>query len=139
MMYISSTMKTNVLVADDDMDVQQLMCDVLEISLRNVKVERALSLPVFWSKLPAPPDMPWHLVVLSAEYIKEDPAGFMERFTAANPDAAGRFVIVGTAAEAADMESYAESAGESVKSVPFLIKPFSLEGFEELVKQICGQ
>ncbi|GBU21444.1 hypothetical protein R80B4_01335 [Fibrobacteres bacterium R8-0-B4] len=137
-MYISSTMKTNVLIADDDMDAQQLMCDVLEICLRKVKIERAMSLSGFWAKLPAQPEQPWHLIILSSEYIKEEPAGFMERFAAVNPDAVDRLVIVGTAEDAADMESYAESAGESVKAAPFLITPFSLDGFEELVKQVCG-
>jgi DNA-binding NtrC family response regulator len=137
-MYISNIMKTNILVADDDMDVQQLMCDALEISLRKVRIERAMSLSGFWAKLPAAPDKPWQLVVLSAEYIKEEPAGFMERFMAANPEAAGRVVIVGTAADAAVLESYAETAGEGVKAAPFLVKPFSLDGFEELVKQVCG-
>jgi DNA-binding NtrC family response regulator len=128
-------MKTNVLVADDDMDVQELMCDVLEISLRNVKVERAMSLQGFWAKLPAPPEQPWNLVFISVEYIKEEPAGFMERLAAANPDAACKVVVVGTAA---DMESYADTVGESVKAAPFLVKPFSLDGFEELVKHLCG-
>jgi len=137
-MYISSTMKTNVLVADDDMDVQELMCDVLEISLRRVRVERAMTLQGFWAKLPAPPEQPWHLVFISVEYIKEEPAGFMERLAAANPDAAAKIVIVGTAADAADIESYAETAGKGVKTAPFLVKPFSLDGFEEFVKRLCG-
>jgi response regulator RpfG family c-di-GMP phosphodiesterase len=138
-MYISSTMKTNILVADDDMDVQQLMCDVLEISLRNVRVERAMSLQGFWAKLPASPEQqPWHSVFLSVDYIKEEPAGFMERLRAAKPDEAGKVVIVGTAADAADIESYAEAAGEGLKTAPFLVKPFSLDGFEEFVKRLCG-
>lgn len=129
--YINSTMKTNVLVADDDMDVHQLVCDVLEICLRNVKVERAMSLQGFWAKLPAPPERPWHLVFLSAEYIKEEPVGFIDRLTAANPDVIGKVVILGAAADA-------ESCGESLMAAPLLVKPFSLDRFEELVKQICG-
>jgi len=123
--------KTNVLVADDYMSNQRLLRDVLEINFKAVKVERAVSLQSFWTKLPAPPEQPWHLVFLSADYVKEEPDGFMDRMKTVNPDAVGKTVIVGTAA---DMES----CGEAVKPAPFLVKPFSLDRFEELIKQVCG-
>jgi len=126
-----STMKTNVLVADDDMDVHQLVCDILEICLKNVKVERAMSLPGFWAKLPARPEQPWHMVFLSAEYIKEEPAGFIDRLAAVNPDVIGKVVVLGSPADA-------ESGGEGLMAAPLLVKPFSLDKFEELVKHICG-
>ena len=126
-----NTMKTNVLVADNDMDVHQLVCDVLEICLRNVKVERAMSPQGFWDKLPAAPEQPWHLVFLSAEYIKEEPAGFIDRLVAVNPNIIGKVVILGTEADA-------ESCGEGLMAAPLLVKPLSLDRFEELVKQVCG-
>jgi len=130
-MYIISIMKTNVLIADDDMDVHQLVCDVLEICLKKVRVERAMSLPGFWAKLPAASEQPWHLVFLSAEYIKEESAGFIDRLAAVNPNVIGKVVVLGTAADA-------ESCGEGLMAAPLLVKPFSLDRFEELVKQICG-
>jgi len=40
-------------------------------------------------------------------------------------------VLLGGAADA-------ESCGESLMAAPLLVKPFSLDKFEELVKQICG-
>jgi len=126
-----NTMKTNVLVADADMDVHQLLCDVLEICLRNVKVERAMSLQGFWAKLPAAPEQPWHLVFLAADYIKEEPDGFVDRLVAVNPNVIGKVVILGTEADA-------ESCGEGLMAAPLLVKPFSLDKFEELVKQVCG-
>jgi DNA-binding NtrC family response regulator len=127
-----NTMKTNVLVADNDMDVHQLVCDVLEICLRNVKVERAMSLQGFWAKLPAQPEQPWHVVFLSAEYIKEEPDGFADRLTAVNPNVIGKVVILGAEADA-------ELCGEGgLMAAPLLVKPFSLDRFEELVKQVCG-
>jgi len=131
-MYINDIMKTNVLVAAADMDVHQLVCDVLDICLRNVRVERAMSLQGFWAKIPAPPEQPWHMVFLSAEYIREEPDGFIDRLMAVNPNAVAKIVILGTVADA-------ESGGEGLIAAPLLIKPFSLDRFEELVKQICGQ
>lgn len=128
--YINSIMKTNVLVADDDMDVHQLVCDILEICLKNVKVERAMSLQGFWAKLPAAPEQPWHLVFLSAGYIKEEPAGFIDRVVAVNPNVIGKVVLLGTEADA-------ESRGDGLIAAPLLVKPFSLDKFEELVKQVC--
>jgi DNA-binding NtrC family response regulator len=132
-MYIIIIMiKTNVLVADDYMGSHRLMSDVLEINFKAVRVERAVSLQSFWAKLPAPPeDQPWHLVFLSADLVKEEPEGLMDRVKAANPDVIGKMIIVGTAADA-------ESLEDDVKAVPFLIKPFSLDRFEELIKQVCG-
>jgi DNA-binding NtrC family response regulator len=130
-MYIISMTKTNVLVADDNMGTHRLMRDVIEINLKAVRVERAVSLQSFWAKLPAPPEQPWHLVFLSADYVNEEPEGFMDRVRAANPDVDGKIVLMGTAADI-------ESCGEDVKKLPFLVKPFSLDRFEELIKQVRG-
>jgi DNA-binding NtrC family response regulator len=131
-------MRTNVLVADDDMSTNQLICDILDICIKGVRVERAMNPQSFWAKLPAPPDgRPWGLLFLSAEYIKEEPDGFMERLAEANPEATGKVVIVGAAADAESFGGLGEN-GESANA-PFLAKPFSLDRFEELVKQIQNQ
>jgi DNA-binding NtrC family response regulator len=127
-------MKTYVLVADDDMGVHKLMCDVLEISLKGVKIERAMSPQCFWTKLPAPPERPWQLVFISADYIREEPEGFINRIKEVNPDAAGRVVVVG---DLGDTDSWA--CREDAKRLPSIVKPFSLDRFDELVKGVCGQ
>ncbi|MDR0331348.1 MAG: hypothetical protein LBH93_06530 [Chitinispirillales bacterium] len=124
-------MQVNVLIADDDMDVNQLVHDVLEICFRDVKVERAMSLGSFWAKLPAAGD-PWDLIFLSAEYIKEEPGGFAGRVLAANPAAPGKVIVVGGKP---DFEAF----GDDVKRFPFLAKPFSLDEFEEVVRGVQGQ
>jgi DNA-binding NtrC family response regulator len=127
-------MKNYVLVADDDMSVHKLMCDVLEISLKGVKIERAMSPQCFWAKLPAPPaGQPWQLVFISADYIREEPEGFIDRIREVNPDAVGKVVVVG---DLGDTDSPA--FGEEIKRLPSIVKPFSLDKFDELVKGVCG-
>lgn len=127
--YINS-MKTNVLVADDDMAVHKLLCDVLEISLKGVRIERAMSLQSFWAKLPAPPEQqPWQLVFLSADYIREEPDGFIDRVAAVSPDVVGRVIAVGAATDT-------ETSGGDLGGLPFLVRPFSLDNFDALVKRL---
>jgi hypothetical protein len=123
-------MKTYVLVADDDMGVHKLMCDVLEISLKDVKIERAMSPQCFWAKLPAPPERPWQLVFISSDYIREEPDGFVDRVREANPDVVGKVVVVGNPGDA---------LGENAQLMQSIAMPFSLDRFDELVKSLCGQ
>lgn len=122
----------NVLVADDDMLSIQLMCDVLEINFRNLKIEHALSVQSFWAKIRTVNGAnPWNLIFLTVEYIKEAPEGFLERVREANPEAPGKIIITDPAAGL-------ELCGDDIRRLPLLIKPFSLDGFEEMVKAICG-
>jgi len=129
--YIIDTMKTNVLIADDYMGTHRLLRDVIEICIKRVKVESAVSQQNFWDKLPASPEHPWHLIFISADYLNDEPECFIDRIKTVNPDVVGKYVIIGTAEEA-------ESCGDAVKDIPFLVKPFSLDKLEDLIKQICG-
>jgi DNA-binding NtrC family response regulator len=121
-------MLVKALIADDDMDVLQLLDDVLEINFRNLKTERALSKESFWAKVSAEGAF-WHLLFLSAEYIKDEPQSFLERLAAANPGLSGKTILTGN-------ESARTALGEIAGRLPFLSKPFSLDQFEELVKSV---
>jgi len=121
-------MEVKVLIADDDMDVQHLMYDILEINFRDVVIDRALSLQSFWKKVSVA-DNKYRFIFLTTEYIKEEPEGFLDRLTAANPDVLSSLILMGSAA---DVEAYGEEAGR----LPFLEKPFSLDRFEEAVKAV---
>ena len=123
-------MQIKVLIADDDMDAQRLMDDVVEINFRDVVIERALSLQSFWKKVSdAGADAPYNFIFLNVEYIKEEPDGFLERLKAANPNTTAKLILMGSAADA-------EACGEDIKQLPHLDKPFSLDEFEEVVKAV---
>jgi len=123
-------MKVKVLIADDDMDVHQLMSDVLEINFRDVQVERALTPQSFWAKAAVPEgEKPWQIVFLCVDYIKEEPDNFLGRLNEANPDAQAKLIITGYAQDF-------ESCAEDIRQLPFLAKPFSLDTFEAMVKSV---
>jgi len=119
-------MKTNVLIADDDMDSHQLMDDILEIIFRNVEIDRTLNLQGFWSKISAPGSR-YDLVLLSPGLIKEEQGAFLERLREVNPESAQKIVLTGK-------EHDFETCALDIKLLPFLAKPFSLDRFEEIVK-----
>jgi len=123
-------MKITVLIADDDMDVQHLMYDLVEINFRDVVIERALSLQSFWKKVSVE-DNPYRFIFLTTEYIKEEPDDFLGRLRAANSDAPDSVILMGSAADI-------EACGEDIKQLPLLKKPFSLDDFEEAVKTVRG-
>jgi DNA-binding NtrC family response regulator len=120
-------MLVKALIADDDMDILQLMDDVLEINFRNLKTERALSQESFWAKISAEGAF-WHLLFLSVEYIREEPR-FLERLAETNRQLSGKTILMGR-------ESDQETLAEDAKRLPFLAKPFSLDRFEELIKSV---
>jgi two-component SAPR family response regulator len=125
-------MKVNVLVADDDMVAMQLMYDVLDIVFRDVKIERAMTSQSFWAKFPAADDEnPWQLIFLAVDYIKEAPSDFLERFREANQAALGKVIVTGS-------QAVFDECAEEIKRLPFLAKPFSLDGFEEIVKAVAS-
>jgi DNA-binding NtrC family response regulator len=123
-------MSKKMLIADDDMSAQQLLFDILEIIFRGAKIERAMSPQSFWEKITAnEPSEPWRMVFISTEYIGEDPAGFIDRLKNANPDALDKTIIMGSEAES-------ETLNGAVKHLPYLPKPFSLDEFEAVVKDV---
>ena len=124
-------MQIKVLIADDDMNVQRLMDNVVEINFRDVAIERALSPQSFWKKVSdADADAPpYNFIFLNVEYIKEEPEGFLERLKTANPNAPDKLILMGSAADV-------EACGEDIKKLPLLDKPFSLDKFEEVVKAV---
>jgi DNA-binding NtrC family response regulator len=129
MMYIVQDMPKKILIADDDMDGQQLLLDLLEINFRDVRVERALSPQSFWEKIAAnESDESWYMILVSMEYIKEDPT-FIDRLKDTSLDALGKTIIMG-------LQDELETLNEDIKNLPYLSKPFSLDEFEAIVKDV---
>lgn len=128
-MYIVQDMPKKILIADDDMDGQQLLLDLLEINFRDVRVERALSPQSFWEKIAAnESDESWYMILVSMEYIKEDPT-FIDRLKDTSLDALGKTIIMG-------LQDELETLNEDIKNLPYLSKPFSLDEFEAIVKDV---
>jgi len=121
-------MQIKVLIAEDDMDVQHLMYDLVEINFRDVVIERALSLQSFWKKVSVA-DSNYRFIFLTTEYIKEEPDDFWGRLRAASPDAPDKVILMGGKADI-------EACGEEIAQLPLLEKPFSLDKFEEAVKAV---
>jgi len=119
-------MKTNVLIADDDMDSHQLMDDILEIVFKNVKIDRTLNLQNFWTKI-SDGQSRYDLVLLSPGLIKEEQETFLDKLNLANPELMHKIVLIGK-------DQDFENCAMDIKLLPFLSKPFSLDHFEEIVK-----
>lgn len=119
-------MKTKVLIADDDMDAHQLMYDVIEITFRDVKIERALCHETFWAKI-AGNEM-WDLIFVSAEYIVGE-ENFAERVKSVKPGVFEKLIVIG---ERTDHDALKNEEAQ----LPFIEKPFSLDAFEETVKLV---
>ena len=129
-MYINYVMAVKVLIADDDMDGQQLLCDVLEINFRDVRIERALCARSFYEKAAAAAaGDPWSLIFVAVGFIIEDQAAFAGLNKSAASQAIGKLVVTGGRGLFDQLPEYA-------KRFPYLAKPFSLDEFEEVVKDV---
>jgi len=118
--------KTNVLIADDDMDSHQLMDDILEIVLKNVKIDRTLNLAGFWGKI-SDVQNGYGLVLLSPGLIREEQETFLDKLNSSNPELMQKIVLIGK-------EQDFENCAMDIKLLPFLSKPFSLDHFEAIIK-----
>ena len=120
-------MPLKVIVADEDLHSHKVIHDILGISLKDVKITRALNLESFLSKL-AKGRSPFDLVLFDFHF--ESPhglAGLLD-ILKQRPELAGKVVLLNESAD--EITSNPQTA-----ALQYIIKPYSLDTFSSVVKR----
>lgn len=122
-------MPVMVLVADENLDVHELVNDILLINFKDVAVDRVLEVKGFRAKL-GTKHPGYNLIIIGSGLA--DPSGksaisiLCEEF----PQYRGAAIILQDAAgQVPDTPM--------IKNIPVLKKPFSLDEFSDYIKKIC--
>ena len=122
-------MAARVLVADDDLDVHELVNDILCISFKDVTFDRVLDTDSFRAKLLSTKNT-YDLLLIASDMTdasgKDIISILLDEFSALVKKTA---VIEETAAT--------ERLDRSGAPLPLIKKPFSLDEFSSVVKKIC--
>jgi DNA-binding NtrC family response regulator len=121
-------MPVNVLIADDDLDVHELIHDILEINFKNVKIDRALTAESFLEKVTnaAPP---FDLYIIDMHLNEGEEKDILSMVREQFPQMLTKIIIIAGSPEEV-------TGNESVKDIPYLVKPFSLDYFGDIVKKV---
>ncbi|MBD3419439.1 MAG: response regulator [Chitinivibrionales bacterium] len=120
-------MAVRVLIADDDLDTHQFLHDIIEINFKDVKIERALSHKIFIEKISTAED-PYNLILLDY-YLEGDNGEDIISLIQKNKyqDVLERTVLMNPT----------ENGDERIKNIAQIKKPFSLDDFSNIIKQVC--
>ena len=127
-------MAIKVLVAEEDMDTHELVSDILEINFKNVKIERALDYESFLKKVNIS-DGGYNLIIMNEAIGGQIPAKqVVDTVLEQQSDFTERLVLLCGGGE----EGNGGEMDESLQQIPCIRKPFSLDGFGEIVKKVCA-
>jgi DNA-binding NtrC family response regulator len=122
-------MVKKILVADDSLDAHELVHDILQISFKQVKIDRAMTGAGFMKKIEKSKN-DYDLILFNIRMKQENGEDVFSFLQAEYPDLMERVVLLADSPE--DQES------SSVTEIPCLSKPFSLDYFGEVVKKVCN-
>ena len=120
---------TRVLIADDDVDSHELIDDLIEINFRDVTIDHALTKESCLDKIRAAETYP-SLVLFNIDLDSNDKESIIPRLKEQHPELLDRVVFIASDQPSADKIS---------NRWPLLIRPFSLDRFEEVVKRACAR
>lgn len=122
-------MVKKVLVADDDLDVHQLVHDILQINFQQVTIDRALNGKSFLQKVQAAKP-PYDLILFNIRMDSENGSDLLDTIRLQHPAVMDRMILLA--------DSPAEDEQEMRQEVPCVSKPFSLDRFGEVIKKVCS-
>jgi response regulator of citrate/malate metabolism len=122
-------MVKKVLVADDDLDVHQLVHDILQINLKQVTIDRALTSQSFIKKI-KDAKSPYDLILFNIRMNKENGADLLGSVEQQYPDIMDRIILLADSPE--------EKKKPHGRDVPCVSKPFCLDHFGEVIKKVCS-
>jgi len=122
-------MVKKVLVADDDLDVHQLVHDILQINFKQVTIDRALTSKSFLSKIKTA-ESPYDLILFNVRLNQENGGNILNSLQQEYPDIMDRVILLA--------DSPKESTISRDLDVPCVSKPFSLDHFGEVLKKVCS-
>lgn len=123
-------MNVNVLMASSDLDVHELVKDLINITYKNAKIDKALNCDRMIQKL-NDPDMTYNLVIMDYSLGQSEGMNALSCFKDHFPHMKERIVLV--------MDSTAHLSEDEVShGIPCIVKPFSLDEFDTVVKKVCN-
>jgi response regulator of citrate/malate metabolism len=126
---VSTNMAKKVLVAHADLDVHQLVYDILQINLRQVTIDRALTSKSFLKKI-KDSKAPYDLILFNVGMNKENGGDLLDTSQRDFPDILDRIILLADSPE--------EHEQQLCKEIPCLSRPFSLDHFGEAIKKVCS-
>jgi hypothetical protein len=115
-------MTIRVLIADDNLDVQELVDDILHINFKDVFIDHAMDISGIRTRL-SPSQIPYDLVLLGEDGTK----GFLDSIANESPSLLKKTIII-CSDQAAIPEKW--------RDIPCIVKPFSLDAFGEILGKI---
>jgi DNA-binding NtrC family response regulator len=118
-----------ILVADDDLDAHELVRDILQISFKQVKIDRAMSSKSFMKKIRESKN-DYDLILFNIRLKHDNGSDVLSSIQVEHPDLMERIVLLA--------DSPDEQENPLGKEIPYISKPFSLDYFGEVVKKVCN-
>jgi hypothetical protein len=118
------SMPIRVLVADDDLDVHELVDDILHINFKDVAIDRVMDLNGVRAKIRSM-KIPYDIILLGDDGMK----GFVEIINEECPALIKKTVII--CPEGSPLV-------DKWSDIPRIVKPFSLDDFGEVLGKICA-
>jgi hypothetical protein len=117
-------MPIRVLVADDDLDVHELVDDILHINFKDVAIDRAMDHSGVRAKIRSM-KIPYDIILLGDDGMK----GFVEIVNEECPALMKKTIMI-----------CPEGSNQIDKwsDIPQIVKPFSLDDFGEVLGKICA-
>jgi len=122
-------MKTNVVIAEEDLNFHKIIHDILEISFSDVAIDRAMNGESLLEKLEHSEE-PYHLILYNFHFDEESGVNALKELREKKPELDPRILIL--------LESEDEFKSKTIQGLRHILKPFSLDEFAEIVKDICA-
>lgn len=114
-----------VLIADD-LEAHEFIRDILKISFRNVSIDRVLSPSNLCAKI-QDADPQYDLLLYSWKMEDEQNNSLLLKICSDFPQISKKIVVFS--------DSKPQSVPSELGSIPFIVKPYSLDQFSEIVKK----
>jgi CheY-like chemotaxis protein len=123
-------MGPNILIASSDLDIYELVVDILEITFKGAKLDRARDYGRA-SELLGNGEKQYHLVLLDYGLDTTDDRDALDALKADFPAIADRIVLLTDSA-------LPQPDQASLNGTALIRKPFSLDDFGAVVKKVCA-
>ena len=122
-------MPINVLIVGSDLSAHKLLTDILEITFNNTKIEKATNAQTMLDKFKTQ-HYKYDLLILDLQISKKDEEVLILNLRSKYPHLFSRMILL--------LDSVEEKPEDTIlQNIPYIVKPFSLDEFGELVKKIC--
>lgn len=118
-----------VLVADSNVDSHELIHDILQINFRDAQIERAHNCESFLSKVSSA-GSEYNLILYSVQMEHESGKKVLPRLFSENPELLKRMVLMS--------DEHDPHLDPSLRWLPKITKPYSLDYFGEVIKKTCA-